>query len=362
MSVNRVEFGKTYITTLTLRYITYDGDNQNIKTRAETTITLEITRQLQFDINFTTNNINRDELVINSGETILTEYAASGTIMNPPDGSSNRIESIVERKNNGNPIELTLSSVNTDPAKPRLRWQVSSHADAHGKWETNYSASDKLHSLVYIPDTDRINALTSNDVVISTVSFTICNGNCAGDSGTIEANVLLRKTLTVRIFGSGAQKVELDWDSEFSGIVTKRSVNAHYVDREGTVDSFKITSIHKYDIQVTESKAGTADIVVDSGRASAELEYSSTHYARNLVYGTWFFANDNNRFLFRPNSDAINNLNPGESVTSTMSISVYVGTGTTNIFDTPKTISYTIQAPQTTLSWSLGTTGTTKSR
>ena len=77
------------------------------------------------------------------------------------------------------------------------------------------------HSLVYIPDTDRINALTSNDVVISTVFFTICNGNCAGDSGTIEANVLLRKTLTVRIFGSGAQKVELDWDSEFNGIVTK---------------------------------------------------------------------------------------------------------------------------------------------
>ena len=83
----------------------------------------------------------------------------------------------------------------------------------------------------------------------------------------------------------------------------KRSVNAHYVDREGTVDSFKISAQYiKYNIQVTESKAGTADIVVDSGRASAELEYSSTHYARNLVYGTWFFASDdNNRFLFRPN-------------------------------------------------------------
>ena len=108
MNINGVEFGKTYITTLTLRYITHDGNNQNIKTRAETTITLEITRQLQFDIEFTTNDINRDELVINSGETILAEYAASGEIMNPPDGSSNRIESILERKNNGNPIELTI--------------------------------------------------------------------------------------------------------------------------------------------------------------------------------------------------------------------------------------------------------------
>ena len=278
--------------------------------------------------------------------------------MNPPDGSSNRIESILERKNNGNPIELTLSSVNTDPTKPRHRWQVSSHADAHGKWETNYSASNMQHSLVYIPDADRINALTSDDVVLSTVSFTICNGNCAGDSGTIEANVLLRKTLTVRIFGSGAQKVELDWDSEFSGVVTKKAVNAHYVDREGTVDSFKISSIHNYDIQVTESKAGTADIVVDSGRASAELDYPSTHYAQNLVYGTWFFANDNNRFLFRPNSDAIDNLNPGESVTSTMSVSIFEGAGTTNIFNAPRTVSYTIQAPQTALSWNLGTTGT----
>ena len=52
MNINGVEFGKTYITTLTLRYITHEGNNQNIKTRAETTITLEITRQLQFDINF----------------------------------------------------------------------------------------------------------------------------------------------------------------------------------------------------------------------------------------------------------------------------------------------------------------------
>ena len=32
--------------------------------------------------------------------------------------------------------------------------------------------------------------------------------------------------------------------------------------------------------------------------------------------------------------------------------------GTTNIFNAPKTISYTIQAPQTALSWDSGTTGT----
>ena len=351
---NGIEFGQTYVSALTLSYVIHDGSGGSRKTVAEATIILEITRQLQFDVSFSSNG--RDELVINSGSTLETQYAAIGTIMNPPMGATSRTEIIQEQKNNGSKITYALKA--GDPRSERNSgFLVSTHASGHGEWDSKDTNASK-HEYFFIPNVSRINALSSNDVVVITVVIAVCNGACEGQGINTEEVTLIRKTLTVRIFGSGAQTVDLTWDSDFGGTVTKAADSANYGDRTGTISTFKITSIHRFEIEITESKAGTEDIVVTSGRASLEANYLATHYERNLVYGTWFFANDNKRFLFRPNSDAINNLNPGESVTSTMSISVFDEVGMRNVFNAPKTISYTIQAPQTALSWNSNTTGT----
>ena len=97
--------------------------------------------------------------------------------------------------------------------------------------------------------------------------------------------------------------------------------------------------------------------MVTTGTESSRAGFAAKHYRNNLVYGTWFFADDNSKFLFQPNDSEINKLLPGESVTSTLSVSVFEGAGTTNVLDAPVTISYTIKVPLVELSWDTGTTG-----
>ena len=94
-----------------------------------------------------------------------------------------------------------------------------------------------------------------------------------------------------------------------------------------------------------------------SGTTSTATGFSATHYKGDLVYGSWFFANDNTKFLFRPNHDAINRMQSGESVTSTLDISIFEGDGTTNILFIPATISITIEAPQISVNWNQNTDG-----
>ena len=362
---NGIEFGQTYVSTLTLRYVILGNDGSR-KIAAEATIILEITRQLQFEPTFSN---GRDELVIFSDGTIEDEYAAEGTIMNPPVGFSSRTESIKEQKNQSSEHIYSIRFTSSPYSMRRPTFVEFARRDqlendiGYSAWDTKFTNKPNepnepiKHEYFFVPNKSLITSLNSNDVVVITLSVAVCSADCTAQG----SEVLVRKTLTVRIFGSGAQTVDLSWDSDFMGTVTKEADSVNYGDRTGTVNTFKISKIHRFDIQVTESKAGTADIVVDSGQASLETNFLATHYERNLVYGTWYFANDNNdsrKFLFRPNSDAINNLNPGESVTSTMSVSVFDEVGMRNIFSAPKTISYTIQAPQTALSWDLGTTGT----
>ena len=75
-----------------------------------------------------------------------------------------------------------------------------------------------------------------------------------------------------------------------------------------------------------------------------------------MVYGSWYFATDRGQFAFRPNNDEISLLQPGETVTSRMSINV-VNPSDENVIDSPVMITVTIEAPEVELKWNDGITG-----
>ena len=51
-------------------------------------------------------------------------------------------------------------------------------------------------------------------------------------------------------------------------------------------------------------------------------------YGINLIYGTWYFATDRTKVIFRPNSSAINTLQLDMSVTTTFNLILNDQSGT----------------------------------
>ena len=88
---------------------------------------------------------------------------------------------------------------------------------------------------MFRPDKDAINALNSNDRVISTISVTVFNAS--GVSVFPEP-----VTISVRIAGELTHRVDLTWDSDFSGTETKASTPVIYSDRQGSVAPTGLTA------------------------------------------------------------------------------------------------------------------------
>ena len=228
----------------------------------------------------------------------------------------------------------------------------------------------KRFEFEYKPNAKLINTLQRGDVLTTWIELYLCTANCftidvndddndgsTTDSVEVPGVVLARGRATVVIYGPGNPSLELTWDNEFSGKIRKRaSADTNYQDRQGRAIPFKINSQHRYVTTITEEKTGAPIVTEKSGSENSDLGFNATLYQGNLVYGSWYFATDKSKFLFRPNSDGISQLRPGETVTSTMSINVVNHSGG-NVINTPVTITYTIEAPSVELTWNEDTIG-----
>ena len=227
----------------------------------------------------------------------------------------------------------------------------------------------------YKPNAKLINTLQRGDVFTTWIELLVCSANCLTrdvndadndgntmDSVEVPGVVLSRGQATVIFYGPGDPSLELSWDNEFSGKIRKQAdTDANYQDRSGTVDAFKITAQDQVVATIIEEKTGAPTVTETSGSENSDLGIDATQYSGNLVYGSWYFATDKSKFVFRPNSDGISQLRPGETVTSTMSINVVNASGG-NVINSPVTITYTIEAPEVELSWTEGTIGLIKQR
>ena len=222
----------------------------------------------------------------------------------------------------------------------------------------------------YKPNAKLINTLQRGDVFTTWIELLVCSANCLTrdvndddndgsmtDSVEVPGVVLSRGQATVIFYGPGDPSLELSWDNEFSGKIKKQAdTDANYQDQRGSVDAFRISERDRIVTTIIEEKAGAPKVVETSGSKNSDLGFDATQYSGKLVYGSWYFATDRGQFAFRPNNDEISLLQPGETVTSRMSINV-VNPSDENVIDSPVMITVTIEAPEVELKWNDGITG-----
>ena len=230
--------------------------------------------------------------------------------------------------------------------------------------------NEAVFEFEYKPNAKLINTLQRGDVFTTWIDLLVCSANCLTrdvndadndgsmmDSVEVPGVVLSRGQATVIFYGPGDPSLELSWDNEFNGKIRKQAgTDANYQDRRGSVDAFKISERDRIDVTIIEEKTGAPNITETSGSVNSDLGFEATQYSGKLVYGSWYFATDRNRFEFRPNNEEISLLQPGETVTSRMSINVVNPSGG-NVIDSPVTITVTIEAPEVELKWNDGITG-----
>ena len=230
--------------------------------------------------------------------------------------------------------------------------------------------NEAIFEFEYKPNAQLINNLQRGDVFTTWIDLLVCSANCltrdvndadndgsTSDSVEVPGVVLSRGQATVVFYGPGDPSLELSWNNEFSGKIRKRaSADTNYQDQQGVVETFKIFEQDQINTTITEEKTGAPTVTESSGSQNSDLGFDATQYQGNLVYGSWYLATDNSKFVFRPNSDGISQLRPGETVTSTMSINVVNASGG-NVIDSPVTITYTIEAPKVELKWNEDTVG-----
>ena len=228
----------------------------------------------------------------------------------------------------------------------------------------------KRFEFEYKPNAKLINNLQRGDVLTTWIDTLICSSNCLKtdvndedndgsrtDSVEVPGVVLARGRATVIIYGPGDPSLELSWENEFNGKIRKQAdTDANYQDQRGSVDAFKIAERDRIVTTIIEEKAGAPNVIETSGSENSDLGFDATLYSGKLVYGSWYFATDREQFVFRPNNDEISLLQPGETVTSRMSINVVNPSGG-NVIDSPVTITVTIEAPEVELKWNDGTNG-----
>ena len=152
------------------------------------------------------------------------------------------------------------------------------------------------------------------------------------------------KALTYTIVGDNlALALTQSSDSE----ILVRSESATFADITGTATAFKGTG-DTFSVEVSETNAqqetiqGTASGTVDT----STFAYSTKQYGSNLTYGSWYIAEDDTdvtadpansnyhtvsrKFVFKPNSNAINALQSGDTRTLTLTIKTMRGTDTIN--------------------------------
>ena len=188
---------------------------------------------------------------------------------------------------------------------------------------------------LYRPNSSAINALApeSSVNVIFRLELNV-SGGTANPVAFDQIVITISRTLNL---------IELTWDnSANNGEITGGESSGPFNDLEGLVQisnlqsfhSLKFAVVEKFDIRINETAVS---------ERNREVGYSARKFTQNLEYGNWYFATNNQLFLFRPNAENIVDIPSGRTITSTLS--VIVVNDQTQAESAPVSIAVTITTP-----------------
>ena len=170
---------------------------------------------------------------------------------------------------------------------------------------------------------------------------------------TLREGNTVRATQTFTVRMTRPADIFLTWDDEtHRGMIGSFGGTVTYDDLIGSIDNTHTLTNPSYDVTVSEGSAGQTPTMGMDGTNTTINGMTVETYGINLTYGTWYFATDRTKVIYRPNSSAINTLQLDMSVTTTFNLILNDQSGT-KVDEFTTTVTITGQ-PSVQLTWDSG--------
>ena len=257
----------------------------------------------------------------NSGQTTTFNSSPTAASYPQPTGTVSHIK---DRWINAVAFEYTddekTASIST------VREQNRQHGDfdlrggslKYGHWEIRDLAlcdsdTDYCGNVKFVPNVAAINTIVGSTVKIELELKT--------EHVNPQGNLRVPgrpEVLTITIMGQS--KVSLEWDETVSGDIEWDS-QMNYSNLTGILTRYDSTTTFQTMIETKETNGATMTNGM-AGSASSSIGFAATEYGTNFAFGTWYVATDFSKFVFKPNPSGINGLDPGEEVTSRLTVKI----------------------------------------
>lgn len=332
--IQDLKIGDVVKTVATIKLFDTSDNEKELLVTEEVVVTINGPQQPE--IEFTWGD-SQTGLIVSNPNASYEDLTATLRKINFRGTYQNRIK-FIEQKNNESPIED--NSGETDNMFTNFSAMKYGQQFQFGNW---YWATDESQVL-FKPNPDAINQLTDGDVVITKLQIDIF------DSRPHVREILSThpEELIVAIRGSTTNlpSISLNWNSDQDDKILQSS--NEFVDRIGTItlSNFNAES-HNLEISVSETieEIKTNDII--AGPVNNNAGFEAMPFGSNFQYGSWYFAVDNTRFLFRPSPSAINNMDSGDVVNTEMQITLTDSIN--NVRIVTETVSVTITGDKPTI-------------
>ena len=311
--INKLQDGDRVTSILTVKIQETDNTgNPTISQLDSEMITVEINRvQTQTVIVLTWNTGRSEESIVGDGTSIYSDL--TGTVQLPSNPTSPRIEiSVSEQKNSDNAVTGAPPAANlTNSDAGFMATPYGSNLE-FGTW---YFATEN-DQLLFRPNSNNINSLAPNDTVVLTLTAELYEEM----TSTVASDT---KEISIRITRQMHTQLSLTWESSTPiGNILVDKTTTNYSNIKGIVTSNNLpTSPHSFQVEVFE-ESDLGNVTVNTGVFNSSLGYDANQFLGDLQYGSWFFASDNSQFTFRPNTEEINKLQPGDKARSTLTVSI----------------------------------------
>ena len=163
----------------------------------------------------------------------------------------------------------------------------------------------------------KIQDLKIGDVVKTTATINLF------DTSDNEKELLVTAEVVVTINGPQQPEIEFTWGDSQTGLIISKP-NASYGDLTATLREINFRGSYENRIKFIERKNNENPIEDNSGETDNMFtNFPAMKYGQQFQFGNWYWATDESQVLFKPNSDAINQLAEDDVVITKLQIEIF---------------------------------------
>ena len=265
------------------------------------------------------NNFETDEgipRIVSFGDFTTYRKVRAWIVINNPNNKTIKFERIdTPSSGSATTAELVAPSNNVNAPTATSAW---------GTWTVFIFTQPRSYEVNFVPNATAINAVADGSDFKSELKVSLVNtSGTVSTSNTYTVNIERESSTTVTMSrtSGGMQKYNPDGIrtnyENLIGSVAYQNPPLHYA-VNGAHYGISYFETDKEGTRVQGQPAGPQfdEVITELGTETINL------LGRNFTYGVWFTNPSVTKFMFRPNIDALNTLQPGETVKSELKVQV----------------------------------------